>query len=60
MEETNVAYVDDEHVDNHDDDTTDYDHDKNNHIYGHNNDDLCIKWYEIILFYRYIYQVRIR
>ena len=34
MDEIYVAYVDDEHVDNHDyDDTTDDDHDNNNDIY---------------------------
>ena len=35
MDEVYVAYVDDEHVDNHDyDDNTDDDHDSNNDIYG--------------------------
>ena len=36
MDEIDVAYVDDEHVDIHDsDDNTDDDHDSNNDIYGH-------------------------
>ena len=40
MDETDVTYVDDEHVDNHDyNDNTDDDHDNNNGSYGHNNDD---------------------
>ena len=40
MDETDVTYVDDERVDNHDyDDNTDDDHDNNNDSYGHNNDD---------------------
>ena len=39
MDETDVTYVDDERVDNHDYDNTDDDHDNNNDSYGHNNDD---------------------
>ena len=36
MDFNHVAYVDDEHVDNHDyDNNTDDDHDSNNDIYGH-------------------------
>ena len=35
MDEVYVAYVDDEHVDNHDyDDTADDDHDINNNVYA--------------------------
>ena len=35
MDEDYVTYADDEHVDNHGDDTTDGDHDSNNATYGH-------------------------
>ena len=45
MDETDVTYVDDERVDNHDyDDNTDDDHDNNNDSYGHNNDDVWQKY----------------
>ena len=36
MDQVHVTYVDDEHVDS----NTDDDHDKNNHSYRHNNDDI--------------------
>ena len=48
MDESDVTYVDDEHVDNHGyDDNTDDDHDNNNDIYGHVS--MIYRWYSHVI-----------